>query len=351
MSPQKWTTGSTFAATRRCTSSDRRRPADGLPGGKDGRVPATTRTKAVDVTRSTRETQTETGARPWLGGAFALLSAVTISLTLVLVRITYDAGAGALAVNTTRSVAFVAFLYAFLRLSGRPAGLPAGPRLTTWMLGVLMCVELYGLFAAVQFISVSLAVLIFYTYPMLILLITRVTAGEPITPLRIAALATAFAGLALVLQAPGEAPDWRGLAWASAATIAFAGVVILSERTLRGRDSRVVTFHMILAAAAILVGASALFWPLSWPLELGGWLALAAASVTFAIATMSLFAAVQAIGPLRTAIIDNTAPVWAIGFAMLLLGESLASVQWLGAALVIGAVSALQLTLWRRRGA
>ncbi len=304
-----------------------------------------------DVTQSAKDTGPESGVRPWLGGAFALLSAVTISLTLVLVRMTYDAGADALAVNTTRSIAFAAFLYAFLRLRGRPAGLPKGPRLTSWLLGTLMCVELYGLFAAVQYIAVSLAALIFYTYPMLILLITRFTAGEPIRPLRVAAMATAFAGLALVLQAPGEAPDWRGLAWASAATIAFAGVVILSERTLKGRDSRVVTFHMIAVAAAILVGVSAFMWPLDWPAALGGWLALLAASVTFAIATMCLFAAIQAIGPLRTAVIDNTAPVWAIGFAMLLLGESLAPLQWLGAALVIGAVSAMQLTLGRRRDA
>ncbi len=303
------------------------------------------------MTRSPKDTGPESGSNPWLGAAFALLSAMTISLTLVLVRMTYDTGAGALAVNTARAVAFAAFLYAFLRLRGLSAGLPKGPRLTTWLLGALMCVELYGLFAAVQYIAVSLAALIFYTYPMLTLLITRFTSGERITPLRIAALVTAFAGLALVLQAQVESPDWRGLAWASAATIAFAGVVILSERTLQGRDSRVVTFHMILAAAAILVGASALFWPLDWPAALGGWLALLAASVTFAIATMSLFAAIQAIGPLRTAVIDNTAPVWAIGFAMLLLGESLAPLQWLGAALVIGAVSAMQLTLWRRRDA
>ena len=303
------------------------------------------------MTQLPKDTGPESGLNPWLGGAFALLSAVSISLTLVLVRMTYDTGAGALAVNTTRAVAFAAFLYAFLRLRGLPAGLPKGPRLTSWLLGALMCVELYGLFAAVQYIAVSLAALIFYIYPMLILLITRFTSSERITPLRVAALVTAFAGLALVLQAQVESPDWRGLAWASAATIAFAGVVILSERTLQGRDSRVVTFHMIAAAAAILVGVSAFLWPLDWPAALGGWLALLAARVTFAIATMSLFAAIQAIGPLRTAVIDNTAPVWAIGFAMLLLGESLAPLQWLGAILVIGAVSAMQLTLWRRRNA
>jgi drug/metabolite transporter (DMT)-like permease len=300
------------------------------------------------VSLSSKDTRTASAARPLLGSAYALLSAVAISLTLVLVRITYETGADALAVNTSRTIAFVAFLYAYLRVSGGPTTMPTKPRVTTWILGALMCVELYGLFAAVQFISVSLAALIFYTYPMLILLITRMTAGERITPPRIAAMATALAGLALVLQAQGETPDWRGLAWAVAATIAFAGVVILSERTLRGRDSRVVTLHMILAAAAILVGASAIFWPLHWPREPGGWLAMAAATVTFAIATMSLFAAVKAIGPLRTAVIDNTAPVWAIGFAMLLLDESLTPLQWLGAALVIGAVAVMQFTLRRR---
>ena len=51
------------------------------------------------------------------------------------------------------------------------------------------------------------------------------------------------------------------------------------------------------------------------------------------------------IGPFRTAIIDNSAPIWAIVLAALLLGQHLNATQHLGGALVIGAVVFVQFSL------
>ena len=63
------------------------------------------------------------------------------------------------------------------------------------------------------------------------------------------------------------------------------------------------------------------------------------------IASTLLYAAIKMIGPFRTAIIDNSAPVWAIVLAALLLGQRLNAVQLFGGALVIGAVLLVQLSL------
>ena len=49
------------------------------------------------------------------------------------------------------------------------------------------------------------------------------------------------------------------------------------------------------------------------------------------------------VGPLQTAVIDNTSPVWAILFGMLLLGQLLSPKQIIGAIIVIVGALSVQL--------
>ena len=60
------------------------------------------------------------------------------------------------------------------------------------------------------------------------------------------------------------------------------------------------------------------------------------------LASTLLYVAIKMIGPFRTAIIDNSAPVWAIVLAALLLGQRMSAMQLFGGALVIGAVLLVQ---------
>ena len=95
-----------------------------------------------------------------------------------------------------------------------------------------------------------------------------------------------------------------------------------------------------------MVGAASLtLVDLEWPRSGPGWATLTTSTGFYVLATILLFTAVKMIGPLRTAIIDNSAPVWAILLAALLLHERLSGVQLFGGALVIGAVLLVQLSL------
>ena len=80
-----------------------------------------------------------------------------------------------------------------------------------------------------------------------------------------------------------------------------------------------------------------------WPTATRGWVATISAAVLFAAATFLLFKAVKLIGPLRTAIIDNSSPVWGLLFGVLLLDESLNSTELTGAALVLLGIITVQL--------
>ncbi len=151
------------------------------------------------------------GERMVLGSLVALGSAVAFSLNMVLARLAYDAGGNIHALNLTRALLFLACLAAFLRLAGRPMGLPRRAVVFSLALGILLCAEMYLLLGAILFIPVSLTILILYTYPLMLAGVTWMTGREPASPARFAALLCAFVGLGLALAAPAGALDGRGL--------------------------------------------------------------------------------------------------------------------------------------------
>ena len=69
-----------------------------------------------------------------------------------------------------------------------------------------------------------------------------------------------------------------------------------------------------------------------------GWTALALSGGLFTIGMFAFFGALSLMAVVRAATVANLEPLWAIFVAMMLFGEAFAGLQWLGAALVIGAV-------------
>lgn len=289
------------------------------------------------------------GARLVLGSLVALGSAVAFSLNMVLARLAYDAGGNIHALNLTRALLFLACLAAFLRLTGRPMGLPRRAVVFSLLLGILLCAEMYLLLGAILFIPVSLTILILYTYPLMLAGVTWLTGREPASPARFAALLCAFVGLGLALAAPAGALDGRGLALAGLSAVMLATILMVSERIMAGRDNRVVMLYMMIAASGLIAALSLGVVELAWPAGGPGWLAFAGSTGCYVVATFCLFTAVSMIGPLRTAAIDNTTPVWSVLFGLWLIGETLAPQQLLGIALVVGALIVLQVLQRPRR--
>ena len=73
-----------------------------------------------------------------------------------------------------------------------------------------------------------------------------------------------------------------------------------------------------------------------------GWLIFACAVLSFTAAFVAIFKGVRVAGPVRFATLMNMEPVITICLAFMLLGETLTVLQFIGAALVIGAVAVAQ---------
>ena len=286
-----------------------------------------------------------TGQTTGAGSAVAFASAIVFATGITLVAPIYEDGANVHAVNLTRVLTLATVMALTLAIGRMSPVLPPRMALRCVLIGLLFCGEIYGLLSSVRYIPVGLAMLIMYTYPLMIAVAGWLTGTESFTLDRLFAILAAFAGLALALHAPHSEIDWRGVAWAVFTAVSFSAVLIVSGRTMRGVDRRVLMLYLTLTAAAIVGVVSLTAVNLEWPRTDHGWTLLTASTGTYVLATILLFTAVKMIGPLRTAIIDNSAPIWAIVLSGLLLGERMSAVQLFGGALVIGAVLLVQLSL------
>jgi drug/metabolite transporter (DMT)-like permease len=289
-------------------------------------------------------------SRTSIGSALALVSSIVFALNVSCVPLIYDGGGNIHAINLVRPLAFLLFVTAWIGVSRGSLLLPSMQLAGAVALGGMLCLEFYALHAAVKFIPVGLAVLVLYTYPLVVAVLTGLLGRGRLSWRLLLVLAATFAGLVLALSAPVEALDWRGVGLALGASLGMCGIVLLGEATMEGHDSTAVMFYAMASASAIMVGLVASGVPVEFPHTPGGIAAMSVATTSYVVATSLLFVTVTMIGPLRFAVIDNTAPVWATLLAMVLLGESPSLLQGLGMAVVVAGVIAVQFLQVPRAG-
>jgi drug/metabolite transporter (DMT)-like permease len=292
-----------------------------------------------------------TSARPGeaLAGTIAFIAAAGFGLIVVLARLSYDSGINPPTLLFFRAVTFCVGLIIILKALGRPIALPPTDRYASLGIGVVLAAETLCAYSAIVYIPVSLSVLLLYTYPLFVALGMRLMGRERLTPIKLAALLTAFAGLTLSLGASAGTLDPRGVFLGLASGIGLAIVVITSSHVMARVDSRRMSLHAIFAGSVIYAGALTLMDGFALPTNGAGWLLLGAIPAVYLIAELCFFTAIAMLGPSRMAMIGNLEPVTAILFASLLLAEALTPLRLAGAALVIGAVLAMQV-FGRTRG-
>ena len=276
------------------------------------------------------------------GVAFALLSAVGLGLAIALARYAYEGGTNGLTVASIRSAVLAAVLFVYCRATGRSLGLRGADRWLCAWLGVLMSMGFYGNVGAVEYISIGLTALLFFTFPPLIGVIQAVLdqAWPPVA--KVIALATAFAGLATMLGASLGASDPRGVALVLCASIAVAlnsvGIVHLVGHI----HPLVSMFHMAATSAVVLSVLALATGSVQLPTAWSGWAGTGAVIALQCVSLPLYFVAVTRIGALKTAVLANLQPVVSIVAARVLFGELLGLAQLVGGTMVLAAIMFMQ---------
>ncbi len=277
------------------------------------------------------------------GVAIVLAAAFFISLTNVFAPLVYDNGSNPLTYHTVRFLFFVAICRLWFWMRGISTALPPRQRLTAYGVGVTYSLGAGSLLGAVAYIPVSMAVLILYLYPLLTMIATCALDRRRPQAIEVICLLIALMGLALALELTFSNLHPAGLGLAALAALAITTFVVGSGRSLQGLDNTIATFHT--AFGALAVAAVATLATGSFALEISGgygWLIFACAVLSFTAAFVAIFKGVRVAGPVRFATLMNMEPVITICLAFMLLGETLTVLQFIGAALVIGAVAVAQ---------
>ena len=109
--------------------------------------------------------------------------------------------------------------------------------------------------SSVSFIPVAVAVVVFYTFPIVIVLLNPLVEGEPLTLPLIGIVILALAGVALVVGPAFEGLDWRGIALALGASIATATQFFAAARATRTSViAKTFWVHVLVLPTAALIG-------------------------------------------------------------------------------------------------
>lgn len=268
-------------------------------------------------------------------------TAVTVS------RFAYLADASGIIVTLFRGVFMVAVLGIGLKLSGHRWPLPKKLAPLAMLNGFLMAIMTWGNIGAVEFISIGLAALLFFTFPIMIAILVMIFRLEDIKPIKLFSIVLAFIGLTIVLSVSIGNVDWRGPALSLAAAAATAINALIFARYFKDVNVFVTTFHFSVYALiglgliAILMTYTAI-GETRLPLNLSGWLGAVGVGVLQGIGTPMYLYAILKIGALKTAMITNIQPLTSVSQAWLIFGEVLTAFQALGGVLVLAAIALMQ---------
>ena len=268
----------------------------------------------------------------------AVLSAVCYGSALPLSRLAYDHGSNPLTILTLRFLAIalimsVSLLVTRTSLSVSVRGLLAGA-----LVGVCFVSVSGGTLTSVSYIPVNLTVLVFYTYPMMTLLVVSAMERRRPRAAELTAVSLALVGVGLAVQASFDKLSAAGVAFALLAAVGAATTFIVAARALPELGTKLMSWYACSVAfvigAALTLGLDAVAIP-DTAFGIG---LIALIMAIFTIAVIAMFVGVRRIGPVRAATLLCLEPVTAIFVAVLVLAEHLKPGQWIGAALVAAAM-------------
>jgi drug/metabolite transporter (DMT)-like permease len=285
---------------------------------------------------------TETSGRAYALGP-GIVAATSFAVSDTFAKIVFSAGGDVLTLALARGLVGLAMLFIYLRVG--PPPIPDTPRTRAFglALGLLFAAVVYGLFKAIELITVPVAVLTYFIYPLLTGILGAAFGIERLGWRGALAAIVAFCGLALMIGAYPQHLSLLGLGLAAGAAVSRTAFLLIARVELQKADPRMTTWNSLVSSTAVFAIAAAVTMNWHAPQTGIGWAALLLVSISTATGILTLYMSAVRIGPFRTALIMNLEPLLATLLSAPLLGEIITPLQAVGGAIMLASLVAFQL--------
>lgn len=273
------------------------------------------------------------------GLTLAFIAAVSLAFITTFAKLSYQNGATPFTLITFRALVGVFILLALARLFEGPLVIDRRNLPAVLLAGLGLGMITVGYMSSVAYIPVGLAALIFYLFPLVLLVYEAIRDRRRPGIRRITAFGLAFIGLALALGPSMDNLDFRGVALAFGGGLGSMVLFIAGQKASSSLGPLTISAGaniVILPVVAVMMIALDAF---ALPTNELGWAALLGAGVAYLIGVSCQMAAVRWAEPSESALIHNIEPVISIAIAWFLLNEVLSPVQLAGVAVVIVAIT------------
>ena len=278
------------------------------------------------------------------GGSFTkgvflcILCASLFAVSILFSKVVYQYGVGPLLFGSVRAVFAIVICAAFIAFKGGEWLMPKPSRRYILPMSVMLLMVSFGHPTAMKFIPASLASLLFYLWPMLVLVIFSVQNRQFPGIRRIAIFAAAFVGLGLVFGPSIGDVRWEGIVAALIAALGAGFFIILIPKATKYATSMTININTNIPVALILFCGAVLNENLQVPTAAMGWYALLASGLLYGAAMVVIFYAVTHTGPVISSVLFNAEPLIVTLLATMLFAEILQPVQYMGILTVVAAM-------------
>ena len=274
-----------------------------------------------------------------VGITLALISAVFFALANTLAGIAYQGGSNPFTLSGTRFILPAVLLFAILVFSGRPIALDRRSAAIAAVLGVLSVTYTFALLKAIELLPVTIAILIFYLFPILTAFILAAFGVARLTARMLVTTLLVFAGLGLALAVKFDELDTIGMLAGLVSAFGFAIVCSVSNRLMSDQDSRTVTLYLSAAATVAMVVVGALSVDcVRFPVTANGWSGFILSNALYAAAIIGFYRSIAMVGAAAATFFLNLEPIVVIGTGYVVLDQAISPWQMVGVAVVVAAL-------------
>ena len=229
-----------------------------------------------------------------------------------------------------------------------------GTVLRVGVMGVLYAGQALCYFGSLRTVPAAVTSILLYTYPVIVTLVARLLFGERLSLARLGVLLGACVGVLLVIDPFGvRTLDGAGVALGFGSALVYSIYILYGTIVMRSVAPLHATAGIAAVASVVLLVAGAATGGLRGVTGSGWLVVLGTALIPTVLAATAFLAGLRVVGPTVASALSTLEPVSTAVLAMLVLGETLSALRWLGGGLTLvaaGLLAASTAAVGRARG-